>query len=202
MQFDNILPLRGALAAPLVIEVIRELTADDLKDLVGAPKTDVPVLKKLTARHHRQAVLIAEGKSNLEIAAICGTTPQRIVQLKADPAFQNLIAMYQDQVLTLQLEDAARLKDKAVDLGEMAMDELIDRFEDEGKRQAMPTAEVRQVATTMLDRTVLPPKSTTNIVTTPTTITLDFGGKGFRNLDKKENSAIIDVTPPKPKPEG
>src|SRR5882762_7972928 len=127
---DNVLPLRGALAAPLSIEVIRELTPEDLKDLLNAPRTDVPVLQKLTARHHRQAALLAEGKSNNEVAAICGTTAQRVVQLKQDPAFKNLMSYYEDQIITLQLEDSARLRDKLIDMSEMAVDEIVERLED------------------------------------------------------------------------
>lgn len=198
---DNVLPLRGALAAPLSIEFVRELSADDLKDLLNAPRTDVPVLKKLRAIHHRQAALLAEGKTNNEVAAICGTTPQRVVQLKQDPAFKDLMHYYEDQIITLQLEDSARLRDKAVDIGEMAMNEMAERLEDDAKRTALPMSELRQVAADMLNRTVLPPKATTNIVTAPQIITLDFGGKGFRNLDKAKDTPIIDVTPAKPKPE-
>lgn len=199
---DNVLPLRGALAAPLSLELVRELTAEDLKDLINAPRTDVPVLKKLRAIHHRQAALLAEGKTNNEVAAICGTTAQRVVQLKQDPAFKDLMHYYEDQIITLQLEDSARIRDKLIDTSEMALDEIRDRLEDDAKRTAMPTSELRQVAQLGLDRTVAPPKATTTVVTTPSVITLDFGGKGFRNLDKKENSGIIDVTPKKPNSEG
>lgn len=194
MDFGDVVPLRGALAAPLVLEVVRELVDSDLKDLLNSPNIDVPVLKKLRAIHHRQAALLAEGKTNNEVAAICGTTAQRIVQLKQDPTFKELVGYYQDQIITMQLEDSARVRDKLVDLGEMAVDELRDRLEDEGKRNAMPTGEIRQVAQMALDRTVAPPKSTTNITTTPAVITLDFGGKGFRDT----NRTVIDQ-PAQPK---
>lgn len=189
-----VVPLRGVLADPLHFEVIRQLVPDDLKDLINAPVTSVPVLQKLRAIHHRQAVLVAEGRTNNEVAAIVGSTPQRISQLKNDPAFQNLVSYYQDQIITAQLEDGARLKDKLVDLSEMAVDEMRERMEDDSKRQAMPVGEVRKIAEFGLDRTVLPPKSTTSITTQPQTITLDFGGKGFREVEKKP-MPMIDITP-------
>lgn len=182
-----------AIAAPLNIEIVRALTSDDLKSLVGAPRVDVPVLQKLRAIHHRQAVLIAEGKTNNEVAAIVGSTAQRIVQLKADPTFVELVGYYQDQIITAQIEDSARLRDKLVDLSEMAVDELRDRLEDDVKRKAMPVGEVRKIAEFGLDRTVAPPKSTTTSTAQPQVITLDFGGRGFRNEGR--NDKVIDITP-------
>lgn len=193
----NNVPSRGPVAAPLHLEVVRELIPDDLKALVNAPKTDVPVLQRLRAIHHRQAMLVAEGKPNNEIAAIVGSTAQRIVQLKHDPTFMELVGYYQDQIITAQLEDSARLKDKLVDTAEMALDEIRDRLEDPNKRSVMPVGELRKIAEFGLDRTVAPPKSTTTITTQPQTITLDFGGRGFRNDNRNDDKRIapIDITP-------
>ena len=177
MARPNFLPARGAVAEPLLIEVERELTSADLALLSDAPKVSVPVLQKLRAIHHRQAQLLASGKSVGEVAAIVGCTPQRLVQLRIDPTFCELVAYYQDQIMSAMLSDTSRLADKIVDLGEMAVDELRERMEDEGKRKALPIGEVRKVAEFAMDRTVAPPKVAAPPTAAPAAITINFGTK-------------------------
>lgn len=171
----DLIPSRGAMPEQLLLEVERELTADDLLRLADAPKVSVPILQKLRATHHRQAQLLAQGKSLGEIAVIVGCTAQRLVQLQVDPMFKELVAYYQDQIMVLAMEDGARLRDKIVDVGEMAVDELQARMEDDTKRNAMRTDEVRKIAEFAMDRTVAPPKAAPPPNTTPTSITLNFG---------------------------
>lgn len=175
MAKGELLPSRGALAEPLLLDVVRELTPDDLARANEAPKSGVPILQRLRATHHRQAELLAQGRTNLEVAAIVGCTPQRLTQLLADPAFAELVAYYRDQIMVLALSDGARLRDKLVDVGEMAVDELRDRMEDDGKRAAMPIGEVRKIAEFAMDRTVAPPRAAPNAVTPPASVTINFG---------------------------
>ena len=158
-----------------MLEVARELTAEDLLRLADAPKVAVPILQKLRATHHRQAQLLAKGHSVNEVAAIVGCTPQRLVQLQIDPAFKELISYYHDQIMTLMLEDSARLKDKLVDVGEMAVDELKDRLEDADTRAKMPIGEIRKIAEFAMDRTVAPPKSAPPSTAPPVSVTMNFG---------------------------
>lgn len=174
-MMSNLLNARGAIAAPLFLEVIRELVPADLIDLINAPAQAVPVLQRIRAIHHRQAVLLAEGRTINEVAAIVGTTPARLQQLTKDPAFSELMGYYKDQIITAMLEDAARIKDKLVDAGEMAVDEMIVRLESDQLRSAMPIGEVRKIAEMALDRTVAPPKATSVAPPLPTAITLNFG---------------------------
>ena len=175
MPRPDLIPSRGAIAEPLLLEVERQLTAQDLTHLNEAPKVSVPILQKLRATHHKQAQLLASGKSVKEVAAIVGCTPQRLVQLQVDPTFCELIAYYQDQQMSLMLQDSARLADKIVDLGEMAVDELRDRFEDEGKRKSMQTGNVLKVAEFAMDGTVAPPKVASQPAAAPANITINFG---------------------------
>lgn len=175
MAKPDLIPARGAIAENLLMEVTRELTADDLLRLADAPKTSVPILQKLRAVHHRQAQLLAEGKSLGEVAAIVGCTTQRLVQLQVDPMFQELLAFYRDQMMVSSFENAKRLQEKIVDAGEMAVDELVDRLEDPAKRTAMPTEQVRKIAEFAMDRTVAPPKTAAPPNTTPIQVTLSFG---------------------------
>lgn len=175
MPKPDLIPSRGALAEPLLMEVTREITAQDLLRLGEAPKTSVPILQKLRATHHRQAQLLASGKSPTEVAAIVGCTVQRLVQLQVDPAFTELVAYYHDQMMVNAMDDATRLQGKITDLGEQAVDELLERIENDGKRAAMRTDEVRKIAEFAMDRTVAPPKAAPNATTAPTAITINFG---------------------------
>lgn len=171
----DLIPSRGAIAEPMFLEVKRELTPDDLLRLGDAPKVGVPVLQKLRSIHHRQAQLLAQGKKPTEVAAIVGCTVQRLVQLQNDPTFMELVTYYGDQMMVSALEDGARLRDKLVDVGEMAVDELRERLEDEARRKTMRTGDVRQIAEFAMDRTVAPPKAAPAQGTTPSAVTINFG---------------------------
>lgn len=175
MPKPDLLPTRGAIAEPLLMEVTRELTVDDLRVIGEAPKVNVPILQKLRATHHRQALLLAQGKSLGEIAAIVGCTTQRLVQLQVDPTFAELIAYYRDQHMAAAMEDGVRLQAKIVDVGEMAVDELQARLEDTQKRSNMPVGEIRKIAEFAMDRTVAPPKAAPNQTQPPATVTINFG---------------------------
>ena len=177
MSSGDLIPLRGAAVEPLFLEVVRDLTAADLADLINSPVTSgPPPLQKLRATHHRCAVLLAEGKDCAEVAAIVGMTPQRVRDLRdKDPAFRELLHYYSDQVISVQLEDSARIRDKLIDVAELAVDEIRDRLEDPEKMKKIPIGEIRQIAAMGLDRTVAPPKATTAQVLAPTQITLNIG---------------------------
>lgn len=175
MPRPDLIPSRGAIAEPLFMEVTRELSANDLARAHEAPKVNVPVLQRLRATHHRQASLLASGKSLKEVAAIVGCTPQRLTQLQSDPTFTDLVAYYADQIMVIALEDGARLRDKLIDVGELAVDEIRDRLEDDQKRKNMPIGEIRKIAEFAMDRTVAPPKAAPPTNTTPTSVTLNFG---------------------------
>lgn len=175
MSRPDLIPSRGAVSEPLLLEVERQLTARDLDRLSEAPKVSVPILQKLRATHHKQAQLLASGKSVKEVAAIVGCTPQRLVQLQVDPTFCELVTYYRDQQMAMMLQDSARLADKIVDLGELAVDELMERLEDEAKRKSMRTGDVRQIAEFAMDRTVAPPKQAQAPTAPPAAITISFG---------------------------
>lgn len=188
-EIPDFIPLRGAIGAPLVLEVTRELTPADIARLQAGdmPKVGVPIVQKLRAIHHRQAQLLASGRTVAETSAIVGCTSQRLVQLQKDPSFMELVTYYQDQIMVQALEDGARLRDKIVDVGEMAVDELRERMEDDARRKSMPVGEVRKIAEFAMDRTVAPPKVSQPTSLPPTAVTINFG----RTLPQ----TVIDVEP-------
>lgn len=183
VNFSDVnVPARGAVMAPLFVEVIRTLTAEDIVALANNPEL-VPQepTQKLRAVHHRMAMLLSEGKSISEVAAITSYTTARIGQLQKDPGFQNLMGYYHDQLITAHMEDAIRLQGKLVDIAEMAADEIVERLDDAETIKKVPLGELRNLMTMGADRTVAPPKSTTTVINPPHKITLGFGGKGMKN---------------------
>lgn len=175
MNKPELIPSRGALAEPLLMEVTRELSSGDILRLADAPKVNVPVLQKLRAVHHRQAQLLAQGKKPTEVAVIVGCTVQRLIQLQNDPTFAELISYYHDQLMVGMLEDATRIQGKLVDAGEQAVDEILDRMEDPAKMAKIPIGELRQIAELGLDRTVAPPKTAPPQTNVPAHVTINFG---------------------------
>ena len=175
MARPDLIPSRGAIAEPLTLEVTREITHEDLRRLGEAPKVTVPILQKLRATHHRQAMLLAGGKDLNEVAAIVGCTVQRLVQLQVDPTFVELVSYYRDQTMVAMLEDNVRIQAKLVDVGEMAIDELQERLADDEARKRMRTGDVRQIAEFAMDRTVAPPKAAPAQTLAPNAITINFG---------------------------
>lgn len=192
MPRPDLIPSRGAVAEPLTLEVTRDITREDLLRLSEAPKSGVPVLQRLRATHHRQAQLLAAGKNVSEVAAIVGCTVARLVQLQNDPTFVELVTYYHDQQMVIMLEDGARMRDKIVDVGEMAVDELRERLEDAGKRSAMRTGDLRQIAEFAMDRTVAPPKAAPQQATTPSAITINFGTPVGRPDDDEPKATTIE----------
>jgi hypothetical protein len=158
-----------------LLEIERELTHADLAALAGAPNVGVPIVQKLRAIHHRQAALLADGKSVKEVAAIVGCTTARLTQLQNDPSFAELVEFYKDQIITAMLSDSARLRDKIVDVGEMAVDELRDRLEDTEQRKRIHVGEIRKIAEFAMDRTVAPPQAAAPTPQFPPTVTINFG---------------------------
>jgi hypothetical protein len=92
MNARDIVPRRGRpTVEALTIEFVRPLTAADLVELSSTPaqKLGPPPLKKLGAIHQKAAQLVAAGHNDTEVALAVGRTPQRIRDLKVDPAFAN-----------------------------------------------------------------------------------------------------------------
>ena len=185
----DIIPVRGAISEDLGLEVLRELTFDDMKRLKDAPKLGVPVIQKLRSVHHHQAKLIAEGKKLVDIAVEVGCTTQRLVQLQNDPTFAELVLYYRDQITTANIDIAQRVQAKILDVGEMAVNELHDRLENDETRRRMPVGEVRKMAEFAMDRTVAPPKQAMNAAPPPSSVTINFG-TSVRQVDIKAENTI------------
>lgn len=131
-------------AAPLVIDVVRALTADDVPDLLQPPPVTSSFRSPLQLRtaHHQLARLLAEGAEQESVALITGYSTSYISSLKGDPAFGELLAYYATQREMIFIDTVTRMKD----LGLSALDELQARLADEptswSRRELMELAEL------------------------------------------------------------
>lgn len=77
------------------IDGLRELTPEDLANYV--PGKDSAVAH-LADSHHRMARLVASGLRTHEVAEASGYSITHVSIMKADPSFQELVAVYREQV--------------------------------------------------------------------------------------------------------
>lgn len=142
---------RSATAKTPQITNIRELSRSDLSHLTEkrAPTT----IATIRDNHHRIARAIASGLSNVDVAACCGISVNRVSMLKSDPSVVELIAHYrgvitaewaqQDTVIEFMRSNA--LKAQA-----MISDKLDEAAE---KNEFLPTRDLLGIAELGLDRT-------------------------------------------------
>lgn len=138
---------------------VREITAEDFPRILtetAEPSGSTPIAK-LRHTHHLVARCLAEGKSTFEAAAITGYTPQRVRQLAADPAFQELLAYYKDQVR----EKWLNVQERLASLGVAITEELQERLAEAPEN--FSNEELRKWAETLFDRSGFGPRSTRDV---------------------------------------
>lgn len=151
-------------------QVVGELEPEDLLKLAGQPGAGLSPLQRIRQPHHAAARLVAEGRKNVEVAAMTGFTPERVWQFKQDPAFQELVEFYKGQVQGKYLNVHERL----ATLGVMATEELLERLGDEA--DSFSNAELLDLATKSLDRAGYGPTSKKEVSVT--------GGVSFELLER------------------
>lgn len=149
----------GALRMPFTIREVRKLTEEDLiagerVKVKAAPKQ---TLQKIRQSHHSMARMIAMGKNNIEVSETLGVSPGRVSQLKADPAFQELISYYTTMTDQVYVDVAERIAGFTTD----AMEVLHERIRETPEQ--VKNEELLKAIALGLDRTGYGPKSTTNI---------------------------------------
>lgn len=148
---------QGRAAQPLVAEVVRELTEDDLAStqLEGRAKTEG--IRSLRDRHHALAKALVDGIGETEAGIICGYTPSRVSILKADKTFQELMSFY-------RLDKAAgyrEMHEKLAGLGSDAVDEITERLENEPEEISM--GQLLEISKLALDRSGFGPQSSVQV---------------------------------------
>lgn len=136
---------------------IRDLTQEDVKSTtIRAAYGSQPgaLIQKLRAPHHTLARLVAEGKKHPECSVITGYTVEYIVMLERDPAFQELVSYYRENVSAAYINVHERL----ASLGTLAMEILQERLSDPEQVKKMTPGALREIMNDALDRSVAPSK--------------------------------------------
>ena len=111
-------------------EVVRELTTADIARL-SKPRGIKPTrLQRLTDMHHAIARMVAQGQANYAICLATGYSQSRISILKGDPAFQELVAHYRENVSEERSDSYTTIQTKMaafnMDLLESLHEDLLD----------------------------------------------------------------------------
>lgn len=117
---------------PLVFEVQGPLTTKDLQDLEdlkvdGRAKASNVQLQKVRSIHHQMAQYLAQGYKIHEVSVLLGVGAQRIVALKQDPAFKELLKIYEDKQQAVAVSILERISTVAL----LGLEEVQDRLLDE-----------------------------------------------------------------------
>jgi len=200
MSLDNIIdsmlgppPSRGKRGGPIHATFGRELNAADVEGLWHVPfggiESETRPLLRIRNAHHSMARLIAEGRKDVEIAAITGYSPSRISVLKGDPAFKELVAYYKGQVAEVFLNVHERLA--SVSMG--AVEELQERLEE--KPEGFANRELMELAELGLDRTGFGPKSTVQQNVAIGLVSMERLASMRKELEQKNHGTILKLLP-------
>lgn len=150
------------------VELIRDLDSADLADYAMSEDAHEqrghvmePVdLAKIRSRHHLMARLIAQGiYTDVQVAAMCNISTNRLSVLRGAPAFAELVAHYNNLQATIVPDVPQHLQDTAL----AALEEINERLEDPKLARQIPVATLVQVSKLGFDRSNNGPSSTKRI---------------------------------------
>lgn len=136
---------------------VRELDETDLALLQEERGTTAAPLKRLSERHHALARCLASGMGDGDAAITCGYVASRVSILKADPAFQELLAFYSQDVTSKYLDMHGVLAGLSLD----AAMELRERLESdiEADEKKISVGQLMELVKVGADRTGFGPQS-------------------------------------------
>lgn len=141
----------------------RPISLEDIQ--LPAPPADI--VTRMRSSHHAAARMLAEGKRPGEVAAVTGYSQSTISVLQRDPAFANLVALYQENVQAIYVDTHQRMDSLAGD----AVDVLHERLREKPDEFTVPQLE--SLARTFLDRVGFGPSKTINQTTLSAQVTPD-----------------------------
>lgn len=149
--------VNGRASQPLTAVQVRELDQCDIALLAENRGTSAPPLKRLSERHHALARCLASGMEDGDAAITCGYVASRVSILKADPAFQELLAFYRQNVSDKYLDMHGVLAGLSLD----AATELRERLEADMQAddKTMSTGQLIELTKLGADRTGFGPQS-------------------------------------------
>lgn len=182
---------RGKLATNPKILAVRPLTRDDLACL-SQKRPTVGVVKTFRDFHHRIARLCAMGLRAHEVCSQCGISRTRYLQLKGDPAFNELVANYRDKVDEGFVDSAAELFERVsanTINAEMLISEKLEKALD--GEEDIPLKTLALISRDGADRIGLPKQK----LNSNTNVNLDFAAMLEAAAKRSGRSNVIDAVP-------
>ena len=140
-------------AAPITFSVLGEVQKSDLEQLSIKGDSKAPVRKRMTQRHHRTAMYLAQGMKPGDVAILVGYGAPTISILQADPLFQRLVTLYKEKMDKYFEDTGAKLSALTND----ALDILQQRLEDDA--DGFTPGQLMEMAKLGADRTGFGPAS-------------------------------------------
>lgn len=186
LAMNDIFRITGRASKVLTATQVRELDETDILLLREEKGSKPPPLKRLSERHHALARCLASGTMSPSDAAItCGYATSRVSILQADPAFQELLAFYRQDVNAKYLDMHGVLAGLSLD----AATELRERLEGdmEAEEKKISVGQLIELTKLGADRTGFGPQSS------QVNVNVDLAG---RLQAARERVAMRRVTPP------
>lgn len=136
---------------------VRELDESDLLLLQDEKGVKAPPLKRLSDRHHSLARCLASGMEEGNAAIVCGYDSSRVSVLKADPAFQELLAFYRADVTDKYLDMHGVLAGLSLDAAMELRERLEADMQADDKTVSLP--QLMELVKLGADRTGFGPQS-------------------------------------------
>ena len=141
-------PGKGRRPAVVMYGQTRELDETDIARMWAGGAKNYSRIQSLRYTHHLLAKTIASGKSLMECSRLTGMSQTRICVLKNDPAFQELICFYADELHQVFVN----VHERMAALGTSVLEELSERFET--NPEGFTKRELMELFTTMADRSI------------------------------------------------
>jgi hypothetical protein len=129
-MFDDVLRTIGRPSIPVDAEILREVTADDVRETQAVKGVKTVSIDNLRSSHHSLARVLAAGTKMEEASAITGYTMSRIGTLRQDPAFRELETFYRNEIDKSFVDFAGRMAAVSTDALEVIHERILDNPDD------------------------------------------------------------------------
>lgn len=182
---------RGKLATDPKILAVRPLTRDDL--LCLKDKRPVQgIVKVFRDSHHKIARLVASGLKPGEVCARAGISMTRLMQLKGDPAFEELVSQYRKKVDEAFVEGVGDFYEVATSNMLKAEVMLADKLDDAiNAGELLPTKDLLAISRDAADRFGYEKRKTNN----NNNVNFDFAAMLEKAAFRSGRSNVIDARP-------
>lgn len=186
---------RGKLAKPPRILSVRPLEREDLAVLHEKRPAQGRV-RTLRAQHHRLAYMLASGMTIREVSDVTGYSTSRLLQLKDDPSFRQLMAESKPDAQAaarLAVDEFSRLKMEnamlAMEIENEHLNRCVDRMDQDPESELVPLKYLLPITSDFADRFGYGKH------TTQTNKVLDFAKMMEQAQVFKGSGPVIDATP-------